>query len=595
MHFDDRLATVLRHRAAGERAARTQFRQLLDLLGRRKHGKDGSMLAAAWLRLGALGEAIPANDRAAMIRAPGARFENPELTAHFAEDEPVVAAAALAAADLSEEDWETLIPRLPIRARGFLRLRDDLPAGAQRLLDRLGVSDRALPLPDTSEPLVLTNEADSNGAPNNPPVHARNPEERRPDEYPARQAERVPSLKAANDADGDEDAATITPIAALVERIEAFQRSRAETKAAARETDPLLPFAEEPGPRAEDELPGFVFTADAEGRIDWAEDHMAAAIRYLQLRDVLGEQDAKALARRQPLQGVRVTLEGGAHLSGEWILEAAPCFAQPSGQFRGYAGRLRKPVDQDDPAASEQESDQIRQLLHELRTPVNAIQGFAEVIQQQLFGPVPHEYRALAASIAGDSARMLAGFDELDRLTKLESGLRELDEGECDFAAIISAQLDQLAAILRPRNAGFAARIEADCKAAMAQNEAEALVWRILAALSASLSPSETTPVILSSIQGMAVLECRLPAVLSQLDDVFATQVQKSSGGGALSAGAFGSGFALRLARAEARSVGGDLTRVEDQIVLTIPLLTVQPANSSQDASSQGAVRPGVS
>ena len=33
MQFDDRLATVLRSGAAGERAARTQFRQLLDLLG----------------------------------------------------------------------------------------------------------------------------------------------------------------------------------------------------------------------------------------------------------------------------------------------------------------------------------------------------------------------------------------------------------------------------------------------------------------------------------------------------------------------------------------------------------------------------------
>ena len=50
MHFDDRLATVLRHRAAGEQAARTQFRQLLDLLGNRKYGRDESLIAAAWLR-----------------------------------------------------------------------------------------------------------------------------------------------------------------------------------------------------------------------------------------------------------------------------------------------------------------------------------------------------------------------------------------------------------------------------------------------------------------------------------------------------------------------------------------------------------------
>src|SRR3546814_1861100 len=47
MFFDDRLATVLRHRAAGEHAARTQFRQLLDLLGNRKYGRDESLIAAA--------------------------------------------------------------------------------------------------------------------------------------------------------------------------------------------------------------------------------------------------------------------------------------------------------------------------------------------------------------------------------------------------------------------------------------------------------------------------------------------------------------------------------------------------------------------
>ena len=94
MHFDDRLATVLRHRASGERAARTQYRQLLDLLGQRRHGRDESLLAAAWLRLGALGETIPSSERAAIVREPNWRFCNPELAAHLAEDEPAVAAAA---------------------------------------------------------------------------------------------------------------------------------------------------------------------------------------------------------------------------------------------------------------------------------------------------------------------------------------------------------------------------------------------------------------------------------------------------------------------------------------------------------------------
>ena len=51
MHFDDRLATVLHHRAAGARAARVQFRQLLDLLGEPAGGTDPSLIRAAYRRL----------------------------------------------------------------------------------------------------------------------------------------------------------------------------------------------------------------------------------------------------------------------------------------------------------------------------------------------------------------------------------------------------------------------------------------------------------------------------------------------------------------------------------------------------------------
>ena len=38
MFFDDRLATVLRQEGSSDSAKRTQFRQLLDILGNRKFG-----------------------------------------------------------------------------------------------------------------------------------------------------------------------------------------------------------------------------------------------------------------------------------------------------------------------------------------------------------------------------------------------------------------------------------------------------------------------------------------------------------------------------------------------------------------------------
>src|SRR5690606_20458848 len=116
---------------------------------------------------------------------------------------------------------------------------------------------------------------------------------------------------------------------------------------------------------------------------------------------------------------------------------------------------MRRPpvVEAATPPTPRHEADKLRQLLHELRTPVNAIQGFAELIQQQLFGPAPNEYRALAAAVAVDAARLLAGFDEIDRMAQLEVGTLTLDEGRSDARAIVCAILRRLEGVLRQRSA----------------------------------------------------------------------------------------------------------------------------------------------
>ena len=539
MHFDDRLATVLRHRAAGERAAKTQFRQLLDLLGNRRAGRDESMLAAAWLRLAALGEAIPAGERAEMIREPGLRFRNPELALHLAEDEPEVASAALAAARLSAEDWEALIPRLPIRARGFLRLRRDLPSATHELLERLGIRDRALPSPDPlSEPAAAP--------------------------APARP---IP----ANDLAGNDD--ETSEIGELVRRIETYRKSRAGRR---QEESPRLPLGE----RAEGARPrveGFAFTTDVEGRIDWAESAVAPMVVGAVLRPAADS----ARGQYQPLRQTVVEWQGAPAVAGEWAVDAAPRFSNPGGRFIGFAGRFRRPppptmvAPERDPSA-----DRMRQLLHELKTPVNAIQGFAEVIQQQLFGPAPHEYRALAAAIAGDAARMLAGFDELDRLARLESGTMALDDGSADLAAIVGGLANQLGEVLRSRDAAFRVSVEAGpCPVPLSTHEAEALCWRLLATITGAAGAGERLPLTLTREAGGVRLTCALPASLAAHDDVFAADNRAT--GGAVSAGMFGAGFALRLARAEARAAGGDLVREGGALALNLPRLTAAGATPS--------------
>ncbi len=574
MFFDDRLATVLRHRAAGEHAARTQFRQLLDLLGNRKYGRDESLVAAAWLRLGALGEQIPATERARMVAEPGWRFRSPELAAHLAEDEPDVAAAALARADLTEDDWEALIPRLPIRARGFLRLRRDLPPRAEALLDKLGISDRALPQPVAAatadvvaSETLETLEPDESGSVGTDPANS------------SAEDDLIVPAPPANTPVTDRQVREKTEIAALVERIAQFRRDREVTPPPV-DNSPQLPLGEMQSNRGQ-EVAGFGFVADTAGRIEWADVSVASMVigKRLLPPQRLGQTSTptplgRAFSRQQPIENVSISLEGAPGIAGDWIVDAHPRFARSGGRFNGYVGRFRRPAPPATDQRSAQEADRIRQLLHELRTPVNALQGFAEVIQQQLFGPAPHEYRALAATIAGDAARILAGFDELERLAKLETGALLPKEGKTDLSQLLTEMIEQLQHVLTPRMSSleFENSCESELHIGLDHGEAEALFWRTLATLAGACGTGEALTLELERKGNRAFLACELPAKIVSEEDIFAAQVKPGKSG--LSAGLFGAGFSLRLARAEARAIGGDLSHDEDRLLLVLPLLT---------------------
>ncbi|WP_165961119.1 histidine kinase dimerization/phospho-acceptor domain-containing protein [Qipengyuania sediminis] len=559
MHFDDRLGTVLQHRAAGERAARVQFRQLLDLLADPGEGRDPALARAAYRRLDTLAATIPVGERERLAAESSARIRDPRLLAWFAAQEPRVALAALARAHLSEERWLALIPSLPIRARGLLRHRRNLPRGVTALLDRLGVRDRVLPEPEAA------------------PQTAHSPRPGRND---------TPALDLGTYAEEDYVLAAPPPPAAggnlgdLVRRIEAFQKARGRREADAPITPPAQSeeadyeeTAQEEGPPRP--LDAFLFTADTMGRIDWAEGAAAPMVVGTALATPGALRPAPlaaAIARRRPVTGAPHDLAGAEAVAGRWIVDAAPRFEPRTGRYAGIVGRFRRPAPSPADTRALLAADRVRQLLHELRTPVTAIQGFAEVIQQQTVGPVPHEYRALAAGIAGDAARMLAGFAEIERLARLEAGTQELSEGASEFVAIARRQIAQLQTVLSPRvsriEASFALR---SATVPLAADHAEMIAWRVLATLAAATAAGETMRVSLTGAERVVRLAIRLPAALAQAEDVFAADVHPPAH--ALGTGLLGAGFALRLARAEARAVGGDLARAGDgDLVLTLPL-----------------------
>ncbi len=581
MHFDDRLATVLRLRADGPAVCRIQYRQLLDLLGTLPSEAHGDQIDAAYDRLNTLTAQLPVAERVIMISNSALRLRSPRLVACLAESDSEVAAATLSVAELSRDQWLDLIPALPIHVRGNVRQRRDLDPTVTMLLARLGVLDRGLP-PATGQAANDLYAADTNNEP-------------QPDEKEFRLGE-VVTLPPTRDPDG---------IGAIVRRIEAFRRAREDIESHPSGDSPRLPLGEDHVLLIPQEVKAFDFATDASGQILWSDPGVAAMAVGLRLN---GNHEAgtstapslleEALRRRQPLRAMALTIAGAPAIAGDWHIDAAPWFDPLTGSHLGWRGRMRRPLLRAQPdylrpeVVPDSQADRIRQMLHELRTPVNAIQGFAEIIQQQLFGPTPHDYRALAASIAGDAARMLSAFEELERLAKLDSGALEIEPGMTDLAAVVAVTVAQLGAHTQQRNSGFVIKVDDTALLVpLAPLEVERLAWRLLATTAGVAAPGELVKLRLRKRGDTVRMDVSLPAALASRSDDELFSAAAGAIPQVLSAGVFGVGFALKLVAAEAKAAGGTFARKNDRLRLTLPGLTAANSDHSDIHPGMGAAQ----
>jgi hypothetical protein len=94
------------------------------------------------------------------------------------------------------------------------------------------------------------------------------------------------------------------------------------------------------------------------------------------------------------------------------------------------------------------------------------------------------------------------------------------------------------------------------------------------------------TPVFEGQVAA-ARLMCDVPTRLREVEDLFDCDVRPSDP--AISAGLFGVGFSLRLARAEAMRSGGSLTVADRQIILCLPLISGEETNPKAIVSHNGA------
>ncbi|WP_066557090.1 sensor histidine kinase [Croceicoccus bisphenolivorans] len=567
MTLDDRLRTVLDVAADSDDAARAQYRQLVDLLGSGKAVADGSLVAAAFLRLASLARRIPPAERASILADPALRLRSPPLVAQLCEGEPEVASAAIAAADLDEEGWTVLTGVLDEDLQG--RIRTARTNGRARTGEE--------------KPDLLMKRTPKRGS----IVDELTPSAPVPSRAPAPPDPPVPETA---------EPSQVSDISEIVARIERFRVARREAAMHEVMSGERILAAAAAGSSAEtdDAAPPPVAVPreidcriSPDGRIGWA-SNLAPMLSGLILSATadatarLDEATATAIRRQQSVRGGKVAITASPTISGDWRLDAAPNF-DPVGRFLGYHARLTREVGK----RADPRGDLVRQALHELRTPINALQGFSEIIQQQLFGPVPHQYRSLAANIAGETAALLAGLEEIDRLVRLRMGTRKLAAGRTEVGPMLDSLVEQVLPLLSARDAHLDAHYaDPHVTVAVAESDLERIVWRLLGVVAVAAREGDRIAFDVSTSADQLILSVGMPRALSALDDT--TLYGAAANDDAtqeLAVGLLGRGFALRLLTAETRAAGGSLERHADRLVLTLPCEIDDESAGSEEAA----------
>ncbi|MGB0681290.1 MAG: PAS domain S-box protein [Magnetovibrionaceae bacterium] len=97
--------------------------------------------------------------------------------------------------------------------------------------------------------------------------------------------------------------------------------------------------------------------------------------------------------------------------------------------------------------ANQAKSEFLAHMSHELRTPLNAIIGFSQMMQEQLFGPLPEKYREYAGDITASGEHLLSIINDILDMAKIEAGRFNLHEEIIHPGDVI----DDVVSMIEPR------------------------------------------------------------------------------------------------------------------------------------------------
>jgi signal transduction histidine kinase len=369
------------------------------------------------------------------------------------------------------------------------------------------------------------------------------------------------------DAEAEAVAPEVPSISDMVDRIERLQQKRQPAL-----PPPPLPRRVASPALGEGRL--FEWESDASGHIAWVEGAPRGALVGRPLGgDGVGLLERKAASRlgqRHPFVDVPVAI--GETLSGTWTATGVPAFDPGTGRFLGYRGLARR-TDGAAPAphaGRETDMDALRELVHEIKTPLNAIIGFAEIIDGQYLGPAHRNYRERAAVIVGQARQLLEAVEDLDFAAKLRAARAAGDRGGARLSDLFPPIAGELEQCLSVHGGVLEVDIDNDRhRCALSPELAGRLLRRLLLSLCRVVGPGEIVRLAVSRRGAMCLLTVARPHRLAGVSE--AQMVDPAFDPEEDDHQKVGLGFALRLVRGLARVAGGSLLIDEQRITLELP------------------------
>jgi len=308
----------------------------------------------------------------------------------------------------------------------------------------------------------------------------------------------------------------------------------------------------------------FRWECNEAGEIDWVEGAPRGALvgQSIAQRGPGSGVDPgveRAFAARAPFHEGVLELPADTSAGGAWKISGIPAFERATGRFAGYRGVAERVPAALVAADAALDPDSLRELAHEIKTPLNAIIGFAEMITGEYLGPAGEKYRERAAEIVAQARLLHSAVEDLDFAAKLRSrdpsAVAELADALAQSWELVERLADERGVRISVSGGVDPARCSLDPQLAAR------LAERLCTAVIESAAQGETVTFQITSEAEHCEVRVKCPAALRNID--LSPERNRRAADFAT--------LPLRLVRSLAKTAGGELLADKGELVLRLP------------------------